>query len=492
MEMKFEQIGCRHLRRVVDQVQTQEQTQEVRLPESMPDIGRVLGAWGQVIVRSKEWRSSGMAVSGGVMACAMYAPEDGSEPRSVECWIPFNLKWEFPETKHDGFICVMPRLKAIDARSTSARKMMVRANISIKGQGLESVETEVFAAGEVPEDVQLLKAMYPMELPCESGEKMIEITEEPEGFTGGKILRCDVMPEILEQKVMASRLVFRGKAMVHILCLKDGKVESWDCELPFSQYADLDREFSSGASAQIHLMMTNLEAALAEGRLQIKCSLAAQYVIYDRCMMELVEDAYSPMRNVQLQKQELQLPARLDVRTEKIPLNQTIHAEAEQVVDAHSYMDHPVQRQLGENVQMDLSGMMQVLYYDHEGILQCSSTRFQQEMQIPSDPGAAVEAVIASDPTMRAMAGQDLQIDGETDLQITAHCAQGQWMVTGLTLGERMQPDENRPSLILRRCTDAGLWALAKESGSTVEAIQKANGLTEEPEKGRMLLIPVC
>lgn len=491
MEMKFEEVYCRHLRRTVDQVLTQEQTQEVRLPESMPDIGRVLSSWGKVIVRSKEWRSGSMAVSGGVMAWVLYAPEDGSEPRSMEAWIPFQLKWEFPETQRDGFICVVPRLKSIDARSTSARKMIVRANISAWGQGLENVETEYFAPQEVPEDVELLTAVYPMELPCESGEKLIEIAEEPEGLTAEKILYYDVTPLVLEKKVMASRLVFRGKAMVHLLCLSEGRVHIWDCEIPFSQYADLDREYGAGTSAEIHLMMTNLEVDLAEGRLQIKCSLAAQFVIYDRQMVELVEDAYSPVRSVQVQKQQLQLPARLDVRTENVALHQTIHAEAESVLDVACFADHPVRRQSGDSVQLSLNGMCQVLYYDNAGNLQCGTSRFQQDVTVASDPRASVDGNILGEPALRIGSGQELDIDGTMELQIAAHSDDGQWMVSGLTLGERTEPDANRPSLVLRRFADTSLWAMAKESGSTVEAIRRANGLTEEPEKGRMLLIPV-
>ena len=58
MELEFErkQIPC--LRTLLRQLQTQEQTQELRVSEGMPDIGRVLCAWGQPILRGKEWIAS--------------------------------------------------------------------------------------------------------------------------------------------------------------------------------------------------------------------------------------------------------------------------------------------------------------------------------------------------------------------------------------------------------------------------------------------------
>ena len=121
MEIKFGKNTCPYLRRAVCQIQNQEQTQEVRLSETMPDIGRVLGSWGQVLIRGKEWRTGSMSVSGGVMAWVLYAPEDGSAPQSVETWIPFQFAWELPETQRDGYVLTMPVIRGMDARSTSAR-----------------------------------------------------------------------------------------------------------------------------------------------------------------------------------------------------------------------------------------------------------------------------------------------------------------------------------------------------------------------------------
>ena len=54
------------------------------------------------------------------------------------------------------------------------------------------------------------------------------------------------------------------------------------------------------------------------------------------------------------------------------------------------------------------------------------------------------------------------------------------------------QDGSQRPSLILRRAGEEGLWELAKKTGSTVAAIRSANKLQEEPKPGQLLLIPVC
>lgn len=493
MEVKFNQNYCRYLRRAVDQVQTVEQTQEVRLPDSMPDIGRILGAWGSTVIRSKEWRGGGMGVSGGVTAWVLYAPEDGSEPRSMEVWIPFQMKWEFPETQRDGFICVVPRLKGIDARSTSARKMIVRANISAWGRGLESVDEAIYSPQEIPEDVEVLTSVYPMELPRESGEKLFQIDEELEGAPPmDKILRYCLNPTVLEQKVMASRLVFRGKAALRVLYLSDGKVQCWDTEVPFSQYTDLDQEFGPHSYSRIYLMQTNLELENNEGRMQLKCGLAAQFVIIDRVMVELAEDAYSNSRSLELQLQQLELPTQLEARQETLQPAVTVEQDVKQIVDITCLCDCPQRRQDGQNVCLTVPGSFQVLFYDASDNLQCAMARFQEEYSMEADTAVSVDGVIGPEISCQAVPNQQgTEISALLKLDVSACARQGQRMVTGLELGECREPDYQRPSLILRRYSDAGLWAIAKECGSTMDAIRQANGLTGEPEQGRMLLIPV-
>ncbi len=78
MEMAFQKTAFPCMTCAVREVQNAEQTQELRLPDGMPDIGKVLCAWGQVILRSKEWRSDSVLVSGGMLMWVLYLPEDGS------------------------------------------------------------------------------------------------------------------------------------------------------------------------------------------------------------------------------------------------------------------------------------------------------------------------------------------------------------------------------------------------------------------------------
>lgn len=495
MEIQFEKKVCPCLRWAACEVQTQEQTQEVKLADSMPDVGRVLACWGQPVLRSKEWRGDGMSAGGGVMTWTLYAPEDGTEPRCVESWIPFQMKWSFPQTQREGTMAVHCLLRSADARSVSARKLMVRVSVSALGEAMEPWETEIASAGELPEDIQVLQSTYPMELPLESGEKTFLIDEDLpwEGtLTPGRIIRYELKPQLREQQVIGDRLVFRGNAVLHLLYrTEEGDIRHRDFDIPISQFADLDRDYGDDASARIIPAVTSLELEPEEGRLRLKAGVVAQYVIFDRYLAQITEDAYSPVRPVKVQEQTLELPAVLEARTENIHVQQTVPTGAERILDCCFLPDFPVQRRSGDTVSLELPGMFQALYLDENGAVGGVSAKISHQMDIHADDNAQIQLRPGTAGVPQASGGDSIQFSGDYPLHCRTVSGRSLPMVTGLEAGEAAEPDPARPSLILRRPGEQGLWELAKASGSTMEAIRQANHLSGEPEKGRLLLIPV-
>ena len=494
MELQFHNRVFRCLKPILRQVQNQEQTQELKLTDGMPDIGRVLGAWGQVLLRSKQWQSGTVSISGGVMAWVMYEPEDGGRPQSVECWIPFQMRWDLPDTIGDGKLMIQCLLRNIDARNTSARKLMLRAGIGCAVQALTDEECSSYEPEDVPADVQLLRKSYPVLLPVEAGEKAFELQEEltlpaaerkPE-----RLIRYELRPEIVDRKVMADKVVFRGAALLHALCRgEDGRYFAVEQEIPFSQFAQLDQEYDQDAYVQVLPVVTGLELEIdPEGRLLLKAGMTGQYVIHHRRLLNVVEDAYSPRRKVAVQKQSEELPMVLDEQSQLIRAELPLQLDGTQVVDLSFWPDHPQVQQNESGVQMELPGMFQILYYDPEGQLQGQTVRWQGTWGMSMGEAARAEAVIHLSGKPQASLSE-LRADILLDTQISAR--QGMEMVSGLVLGEMQQADEERPSLILRRVGGDSLWELAKRTGSTVEAICEANRLTDDPGPERLLLIPV-
>lgn len=497
MQLQFQKTSLGCLLPAAREIQTQEQTQELRLSDGMPDIGRVLGAWGQVILRGKEWRSGGMGVSCGVMAWVLYEPEEGGEPKSVEAWIPFQLKWDMPDTERDGSIWVQVLLKNVDARSVSARKLMIRACVSALGEAMVPGQTAVYAPSEVPEDVHLLTRSYPVCLPREAGEKPFAIEETLTLSTAGdqvqRLISFSLQPEILDKKVMSDKVVFRGTAILHVVYAdREGMLHSCDIDLPFSQYSELEREYDADGVASVLGAVTGLELDLEpEGTVRLKAGLTGQYVIYDRPMVHVVEDAYSLRRQVTPVLEQLQMPVVLDSACQSIRAEQTADIEVSRVADLTFSPDQPRVLREDTGVQIQLPGQFQLLYYDRDGKLQGTQQRWEESVQMPAAAEARVDAAVMPSGKPQGSGGAGASMLAELNLDTKTGTSQGISMVTALELGEMTQPDPERPSLILRRAGQESLWSIAKSCGSTVDAICTANGLTQEPASDALLLIPI-
>lgn len=498
MELQFDGTGIRALQTAACAVKTAELTQEIKLPDGMPDIGRVLTAWGQVMLRSKQWDRNLISVSGGVMVHTLYVPEDGTEVRSVEGWLPFQLEWDAGEGDREGPVQILPLLRFVDSRGISARKIMVRVGVSALGQAFRPEEVVVFGPPEVPEDVQLLRRTYPVRIPREAGERTFLLDEEPELPASApavdKILAVTMNPEVTSVKVMDDKLVFKGNGRVHMVYrCPEGMVRTADFRLPFSQFAELDSTMGPSAEGQVRLAVTSLETDAQEaGKLRVKAGLVGQYLVDEELPLELTEDAYSPVREVTVVPGELRIPTVLDSRLESVTAEQKLPGKTGQVLDVVFFPDFPKQRRNGEATELELGGQFQLLYQQEDGALQGAGIRWDGSMTIPGDENIRIlpQVIPAGEPAAH-MATDGVLLSGVMELDLRTESNGGLPMISALQLGQIREPDPERPSLILMRPGHRDLWDLAKACGSTVDAIRSANGLEAEPDENAMLLIPV-
>ncbi len=498
MQLQFQPTVHSCMQRVTWEVKNEEQTQEVRLPEAMPDAAQVLACWGQVVVRSKEWRGNGMSVSGGVMAWILYTPEGGMQAESIETWIPFQIRWDFPQTQHDGAIVASCLLRSIDARLVSARKLMLRTVLSAAGEALEPGKVEVYDPIELPEDIHIRKACYPVNLCKEAGEATFLLDEmlswPPDVLDAEKLVYYHLFPEITEKKIMADKVVFRGTAHMQALCqCGDGQLKTCQFQFSFSQFAELEREYGPDAQVQILPAVTSLELERQEdGTMSLKAGMVGQYTVYDRAMLDVVEDAYSLKRPLTLETQPLTVLSVLENQNQAVEMQQQMDVEAMRAVDGTMFLGQPQQRRSENGVSMEIPGTFQLLYRDEDGHLQSKNQSWEHTDMV--DAAEQTELLAMAVPmgfAKATLAGTDVQMRGDTCVALQTEGLLSLPMVTGMEIGEAVTPDPNRPSLILRRPAGQSLWEIAKESGSTVDLILGANQLTEEPLDDRLLMIPV-
>lgn len=498
VELQFQKKSSSCLRSVLAEVQNMEQTQEIRIPEGMPGIDRVVSAWGQVVMRSKEWHSSRITLSAGMLVWVLYIPEEGGNPQCVNGWIPFQIHWDLPELCDDGNVRILCIPRFVDARSVSAGKIMVRAGVAAMAEAWCREEKTVYLPSEVPEDIQLLRSTYPVRLPKEAGERQFLLDEEltlpgsapmPE-----RVLYYRMNPAVSDKKVLSNKAVFRGSGNLHILYESpEGQLHSWDFELPWSQFAELEDSYSQDAQLDVRLMPTSVEVeTIGEGKLHLKCAMTAQYLVDDQELLELTEDAYSPGRELNILRETMDMPAILDSRQENIYGEQTLPADVDLVADVQFLPDFPKQQRSGDTLSLYMPGFVQLLCYRADGELYSLSGRWEGKLELPADDSSSLAAMPLPGSEVQVLPERSsVNLKATVPVQLQFTSGQGMEMIAGMELGDPVTPDPERPSLVLMRMENRRLWDLAKACGTTMEAIRQANGLSGEPAPGQMLLIPV-
>ena len=495
MELPFEKRQEQFWQQTAYAPVTREESQEYKLPESMPDVGRVIAAWGQTVLRGKEWRSDHIGLNGGVMVWVLYAPEDGSGPRRLESWVPFHIRMDHSHDGEDGAIRAECVLCGVDARSISSRKLMLRCQIGVMVQALVPKTAELYNPGALPEDIQILDRTYPMVLTRETGEKTFLCDEQltlPQGTPAlSRILYSRLTPRITEQKLLGSRAVFRGVGELHLLAQDEGeKLCSLDLEVPLAQYLDLEGEYEEGAEISNLLCLTSLETELAEGGIRVRCGMVSQYIVNAPTVVKCLEDAYSTQRDLELQHQEVVLPAWLDEQVQQIELGERLAGD-EVPVDAIFFPDLPLVTRQPGGAEIRCSGAFQTLCQAPDGSLREKQLRVSRTEQLLTQCDTI--------PCTWLRGGTDLRREGSgcvmeqrMELKVESVCTKPISMISSIRTGECREPDPERPSVIIRSCKpEETLWDIAKYCGSTVSAIQRLNRLEQEPEENRLLLIPV-
>ena len=114
MEVSMKRSGIACCEKVFEYAMPVEQAAETVVPDTMPDVERVLCAEGTVIIKGKEVQDGRVSVTAGVAATVLYAPEGGGKTcvlgaaLSIGGWIFFGVQGtKLTDIPHvEGFACM--------------------------------------------------------------------------------------------------------------------------------------------------------------------------------------------------------------------------------------------------------------------------------------------------------------------------------------------------------------------------------------------------
>lgn len=497
MELTTQTLPIEYLRRGVQETVYQEQTSEVLVPESLPEMSRILGAFGTPLLQEKRMDGGELRLSGGVQADVLYVPEGDKEAQTLDAWLPFSLRKSVDAP--DGCVIVRIWLKSIDARMVNSRKAIVRANIGMELRQFVPEQLALASVSDAPPQLQVKQNTYPVLLPVACGEQEFRVQDElalPDaGPAMDRVLKWELTPTVEESRMIGNKAVFQGTVAVQVLFLgTDGSIDTFVGQLPFSQYVELPGEWPDGVVAvfpAITAAQVETDGQMESRTLLLDLNLLAQICVFDQIRLTLNEDAYAVGAELVPTWQQVSVQPILDTQHTQKTAELTLPCTAQRVVEVSVCADQPVLRRNQENVSAVAALSGNLLYEDTEGKLRSKSLRGEcvLDSKVAENcrcyPGCRVSA-----PPETAIHAEQVQIC--VPLEFSVEIVQdAQWQ--NLAGGEIVDAAlENRPSVIVRRWHGGALWPLAKQLGATVADIEAANSITgEQAPENEILLIPV-
>lgn len=496
MELAFQTNRMPYLKRVVQEVRVQEETAETIVPDSYPDMASIVDAYAVAVLRGKDCRNGSVTISGGIKGGVLYIPEDHTQPRPLEFYIPFTMKLEHSALTEQTKVLCSVRVRSADGRMVNSRKAMLRVNLSVCITGYEQAEETLYRLQTCPEPLQLRRSAYCVQLPLEVTEKSFMVNGDLELSTSRAPVRqvCKVVCrlETTDRKLVGNKAVFKGTAVCKLLYLsEDDELYLHEQQFPFSQYCELENDYDE-ETVDLLPVITGYDLDLQEGAGSVTIHILAQCTVRGSRELQLVEDAYCVQGTLQPQWHTYDLDSCLDRQVSMQTVRQQLRGDIKQIVDTDVYVDHPVPEQSADLARIKAPVMFRVLGYDAQGSLTSLSGKSEASLELPVSHTARCTAwaeLVGGSYAVSVSEGADIRCE----LALETVCSGGQPMRT-LEAGSLEEATaEPRPSVILRRVPqNASLWDLAKSCASREEAIRTANHLEGDilPEE-QFLLIPV-
>ncbi|MDR0862781.1 MAG: DUF3794 domain-containing protein [Oscillospiraceae bacterium] len=509
MDINLEHDKVRFAKNVLAARVPREETADVIVPDSLPDIARIIDTDANVLVRGKDSENGRVTVSGIVSATVVYVPDGSETLRRVAVELPFEVAAAGTEVAQATRVVARVNLSSADAIVVNPRKISVRAELIADITGYNDAELALpvgFKDGAEPTEsgTQLLKDTFSFHAATDVREKTFSVTDEyaipNTSPAAAELLRANVTLTPDESKLVGNKLIFKGAANVRALYARVDNNEPMETEfkLDFSQIMELE----NAAADDTFELVPQLTGAYFDlggenetGRvITAELHAVAQCVATGKKTVPFLTDAYStrfelaPRRdfvsvedNAPAGRFGAVLRANL-VTPPGVARVVSVTARAGNVTNA--YEDNTATLRCPVNVS--------AVYVNSDGQVQSANGRFEAELNAN---GANVNARAECGGEVYAVAAEG-GIEVRVPVEFTAHEVSRLEVspISGLSYDEETPTDTKAlPSLVLARANEGEtLWQLAKKHRSTTELIREANDMEENdaPASGKFLVIP--
>lgn len=488
--MELNQTSICYYDKRLGRIATCTETADMIVPDTFPDVGRVVGAFGTAAVKDQTPQSGRLLISGTVQTVILYEPEGGGL-RRLSVPVSFAHIEECDGVDAETVCSVACRTALVEAAAVNSRKLSVKVQLCFSVECYGRTECVITEGVGLP-GIQLRSTQQSIPLIGQARVYPVTVLDDVslQDAAGLTLLHAACQMRVTECRAIRGKAVLKGEAVLQCLALQeDDAVRVLSSSTPFTQILELpDAEEGDIADAvvTVHEADCRLET---DGLISYTISASALVTLRRMHQLQQIDDLYLPGKALQIQEERVMLHT--------MPSLASFAAEASETIQTAQHVSHVVSA--GAcccGAKRDADGALQMTAAVHVLYLSDDQQLYVLQRLLPLTMPCEVSGDLSQiELSARASSA------GENGLLLTVSAAgmaapSEKLVFRHITEAEAGETAQTADGVTLRlRYIDQEqqLWDIAKACGATVEAIRRANDLSADVSAvcHTMLLIPI-
>ncbi|WP_237266884.1 DUF3794 and LysM peptidoglycan-binding domain-containing protein [Thermoclostridium stercorarium] len=499
-----------NLYQLIDEQQREELTETgIIVPDSKPDVLDVLAVDTSVIVKNREKSGKVMEISGELNFQVIYRADNQEQSiEAINVNAPWSVSCNYPAGEENIHTLVKSAVEHTNVEIVNGRKLSAKSvvKLNVKYLAIRTVEAGENVQGE---NVYQKADLHDIAMIEDIGETTINVSEILE-LSAGK----PAIEEILYSSAMLKDLkisendTLEAVLAINILYRPDNdstQLENEYFEIPVSKSLELDKYYTNLSVNTVLKTLTvkpdeDLDGLLT--RVRVDAEINAEYILYSRENVNLVNDAYATDYDFELEKMPVTVSVEEKDITENVQINANIPLECggENLEEILSVGVKPKLLSVGnDTAEVEINGCLDVFVLYGTGTDMRIVRGANQEVQFTHRVALPeTNARYDIDPQIQINdAGFDIasktELGIKTDVAIKIHLSRKSEInvVTGIKGIKPVEKKENPPLIIYYTQDGDTLWSIARKYRVSIQKIMNDNGMTEEiePEAGQKIFL---
>lgn len=474
------------------------------VPDSKPDILNAVNTSGIAYVYKHELQDEKLKIDGGINTYIMYMPEGMEEGiRGINTTLDFSQEIDLEGTNQDMQTTVTTNIKSIETKVINGRKIGIKVALEMNIKAFAKEEIEVVNDITEQEDIQILKNEFEMNSLLGIGSTKIYAKDTVQ------IDNIDQLAEILkvttnliekDVKISYNKILTKAEVEVKIIYLtEDNRIGIAKSKIPVVGFIDLPN-VSEENTYDVCYELKNIiikPNSQEEHSIYVELEYEVSCRVYENKKINLIQDLYSPYTIFKVDRTAVNTMSNKMLIKQSKNVQETVNLkdiEGKKLIDVDSFVVMQKETKINSKILYEMELQLKFMFLGNN---------MQTEIKDATIPFEYVVENLERGETLNTqndfeITTQDfvLQDGGNIACHINMKVQTDMYRKTNANLISSIEKEKDREeqdySLMLYIVKkDDKLWNIAKEFGSTTNAIIKTNNLeNEEITIGQKLYIP--